>query len=95
MSFSCPHTRTAFKTFLMGIMAGCYISFGGFMAVTAATMCAGKGVARGSAARCSPGCGQPHHMDTECTLNQQSLMSLALPTTAPAGLGDWAYVDPS
>eukprot|EP00198_Chlamydomonas_reinhardtii_P007362 XP_001696698.1 high affinity nitrite transporter [Chlamydomonas reinhardtii] len=33
----------AWKTFLMGIMAGCYISFGGFMAVTAATMCAGLG----------------------------------------------------
>ncbi|KXZ49556.1 hypothetical protein GPECTOR_20g410 [Gonium pectorale] len=32
------------KTFLMGTMAGIYISFGGFLAVTTATMCAGLGV---------------------------------------------------
>ncbi|KAG2489126.1 hypothetical protein HYH03_012352 [Edaphochlamys debaryana] len=32
------------KSFVMGIMAGCYISFGGFMAVTVATMCTGLGV---------------------------------------------------
>lgn len=31
----------AWKTLLMGIMAGCYISFGGFLAVTIAGMCAG------------------------------------------------------
>ncbi|GLI65384.1 hypothetical protein VaNZ11_008939 [Volvox africanus] len=32
------------KTLLMGVMAGCYISFGGFLAVTTAGMCAGLGV---------------------------------------------------
>ncbi|GLC67464.1 hypothetical protein PLESTF_000560300 [Pleodorina starrii] len=34
----------AWKTLLMGVMAGCYISFGGFLAVTIASMCAGLGV---------------------------------------------------
>ncbi|GIL76707.1 hypothetical protein Vretimale_8821, partial [Volvox reticuliferus] len=32
------------KTLLMGVMAGCYISFGGFLAVTTAGMCAGLGI---------------------------------------------------
>ncbi|GFR51552.1 hypothetical protein Agub_g13971 [Astrephomene gubernaculifera] len=34
----------AWKTFLMGVMAGCYISFGGFLAIMLATMCSGLGV---------------------------------------------------
>ncbi|EFJ43734.1 hypothetical protein VOLCADRAFT_106673 [Volvox carteri f. nagariensis] len=34
----------AWKTLIMGVMAGCYISFGGFLAITIAGMCAGLGV---------------------------------------------------
>lgn len=34
----------AWKTLALGFLAGCYISFGGFMAVTAATMASGVGI---------------------------------------------------